>query len=172
MTLGSPIVRTTAWLLAWTLLLLWVTPCAAADRVIAREGRPVTVRFPERVRIATMPEGGAIRGEIAEPLLVAGKEVLKSGARVTLEIGKFEASGRLGKAGKAEIKEVKALAVDGSEIPLRPVFTRRGKGHRVLSVILIPVALIGLFIKGSPPTFKAGETLKMEVAGDCEVLVD
>lgn len=164
--------RPLACLIAVALLCGMTLPGFAEQRVVLREGRSVKVKFPEKLEVKEMPADGVFRGEILESVRESGEKVLLYGGEVVFELGEVESPGRLGKGGKVEIQNIKAIAVDGSEIPLRPVFKRKGGGKRILALLLLPVIFIGFFIKGKPATFKAGEVLTFKVAADSEVLVD
>jgi len=162
--------RVNAAVMALVLLVLQVLPVAGAERVIAREGREVTIRFPEEVRLRQMPRDGTIQAEIADPVLASGKTILRPGGRVMLTVSDFRKPGRF-RGGRFTISGGRTLAVDGSEIFLRPEFTRSGGRRIPLSIVLLPFTLLGL-VKGSHARIPAGEVIALEVARDSEVLVD
>lgn len=170
MKVGSWSCRLSAALTAIALLVLHVLPVTGAERVIAREGRAISIRFPSEVRLKEMPRDGIIQAEIADPVLASGKTILSPGGRVLLTVSDFRKPGRF-RGGRITISGGRTLAVDGSEILLRPEFTRSGGRRIPLSVLLLPFTLIGL-VNGSPARIKAGEIVALEVARDSEVLVD
>ena len=114
-------------ILSITTLLLFVTIFAGSETIPA--GTPVTVRIGSTINSGTATAGEAFEGALAHSLVVGGKTIARSGARVHGKVTLAKSSGRLHAPGELTLR-LTSVEVDGRMQPVSSnSYHVKGKSH-------------------------------------------
>ncbi len=114
-------------ILSVTTLLLFVATFAGSETIPA--GTPVTVRIGSTINSGTATAGQTFEGSLAHSLVVGGKTIARSGARVHGKVTLAKSSGRLHAPGELTLR-LTSVEVNGHMQPVSSSsYYVKGKSH-------------------------------------------
>ena len=129
----------------------------AEDKVAIPEGTRVVVKTEDSTTSATATQGQVVRFGVVRAVEIQGKVVIKAGAPATGEVLRVEGKKMIGREGELLVGIRYATAVDGSQIPLRASFEKKGEGMLATSVVLgVVLCPLFLLMKGEEARIPAG----------------
>ena len=134
------------------------------------EGTLITVQLNQELNSKTANVGDVVELELAEPIVVNGKEILSKGNKVTGVVTQAGKARGLGKAGVLSFTINYIILPDGRNIKLTSEQSVAGKTTTAAmateAVLLTPFFL---FKKGKNITYEKGKIFKVFVAQDYDI---
>jgi hypothetical protein len=129
------------------------------------EGTMVKARLRETIKGGSVEVGQKIDFELADPIIVGDRVVVKPGAKISGSITEARSSGVLGRKGKLEFK-IEYLYLDNGQVvklTSNQKSNLKGDGLLVASAAIL-VAPVALFIVGKGAKFEAGKVFDCYVS--------
>lgn len=152
---------------------------SSGNAVEVPEGQRVRVRLEQQLSSATADEGQPVQLTVTEDVRVRDIAVFAQGATVTGTVITALPKRRMGRTGKLDFSIDRAIAVDGSSVPLRYTMVKKeGGSHAVrtgvitagVAVLFWPAAPFVLLAKGKDTVINKG--MVFEVFTDAVHAVD
>jgi hypothetical protein len=149
-------------------IILFCASFVTAATIQLPRGTEVKAKFSPGMQI----KSGQVEKDIpllftlAEPITIGSKTLVEAGAQGTAKVTEVEKAGMIGKPGYIKIEfidlEVKGAykLLQGDKIKLEGEIENKGKGKKILSIILG----FGLIIKGGQGEIDTGQTYTAKVA--------
>ncbi len=114
--------------------------------------------------------GQKVNFKVLNDVAIAGKLVVKGGARAYGKIVSVDNSGMLGKPGNLSIQLTRVTATDGSNIPISANSVLKGEDKSGTAIIVtLILCIFGLFIKGGDAVLQAGSIIEADVISAVDV---
>lgn len=148
-------------ILTWVMCLCLIAGDALAGKVALDKGTKIEVRFDLGAKISsrTSAVGDTVNISLADPIIIGGQVIVEEGAPGKAVVTEVENNGRVGKPGLITVDFVSLESKgsfklpEGEVIPLLGAVTDKGKGKKLLSLILG----FGLLIKGGQGEIDTGQ---------------
>jgi hypothetical protein len=140
-------------------------------KVTLYEGTEVSAKCLTELKGSQLKNGDNINFELAKPIIINDKEVVRAGLHIIGTVINSSASGAFGKKGKLEFSIDYMYLPDGRPVKLRNTVAAQTKGRGVeTALISVVISPLGLFIHGQQAKFEAGTTFKAFIDHDVELV--
>ena len=139
------------------------------DGVAVPSATPIYLELIESItsKPKETARGDVVVARVFRNLEVDGHVVVEAGTEVLLLVADVRKARFLGRKGTLDLEATAVRAVDGTEIPLQGLYTRDGRGRKVVTVALsVAVAWPFLFLKGKNAVAPEGTVFEARVLGD------
>jgi|GEM_PF-666903 hypothetical protein len=146
----------------------WNTP----DGVAVPADTPIYLELIDQVtsKRKETARGDIVVARVFRDLAIEGRVVVEEGTEVLLLVADVKKARFLGRKGSLDLEATAVRAVDGTEIPLQGLYTRDGKGRKVVATALtVAVAWPFLFLKGKNAVAPEGTVFEARVLDDAFV---
>ena len=108
--------------------------------VLLGANKPVKIINDEIISAATLQNGSTVHYTVTENVRsLDGTTVIQAGTPVSATITNIKEKGRIGKPGEMTISNFKTRAIDGSEITLSALVTKKAENRIARSIVLSAV---------------------------------
>lgn len=137
----------------------------ALTPILLRRDTPIELMATKEVSTADVVPGTRFKLRVNQPVTVAGKIIIPTGASAFGEVITAEDSGGLGKSGRMTARLL-YIELGKAEIPLDGQTSAKGTGAGSAGVAILFTGWAGFFHRGNNAKIKAGELLNGFIAED------
>ncbi|MEM6967342.1 MAG: hypothetical protein AAF573_21440 [Bacteroidota bacterium] len=154
-----------------------------------KRGTKITLQLNTEVNSRTAAIDNVIEMMVLLDVKVKGKTVVSSGTYAEGIVTRAKRAGIFGKGAKLELEGINVLTIDGQRIPIKSVkVSRKGRNRKGLALgtslviptvgiimgtpLLIPFAVVGIFVKGRNVEIPVGTLVTAKIMEDITVQLE
>ena len=151
-------------------------PLALAADVILEKGTKVRLKLLDKVSSGLNQEGDEVNLIVSDDVKLGDTIIIKEGTPAKAIINELVRKGKVGKSGRLELEVDSTKAVNGKNVPLSALITKKGEDKFVLSIIisvlLAPIGLFALLMSGENAQLPPGYQIIARVDDDVMLTFD